>query len=117
MITSKKKTKNATAAPTTKAGVAKRSAKGAPLKAEPAPKAAGAEKPATAPRGGSKTDKILGLLKRPGGVTLKELVKATGWQPNSVRGFLSGTIGKKMGTPVESFKSAEGDRCYRLSAK
>ena len=116
MTTSKTKTKNATT-PTTKARVAKRSAKGAPLKAEPAPKAAGAKKPATAPSGGSKTDKILDLLKRPGGVTLKELVKATGWQPNSVRGFLSGTIGKKMGTPVESVKSAEGDRSYRLSSK
>ena len=60
---SKKKTKNATAAPTTKARVAKRSAKAAPLRAEPAPKAAGAKKPVTAPRGGSKTDKILDLLK------------------------------------------------------
>jgi hypothetical protein len=116
MTTSKKKTKNATPAPT-KARVAKRSAKAAPLKAEPTPKAAGAKKAATARRGGSKTDKILDLLKRPDGVTLTELVKATGWQPNSVRGFLSGAIGKKMGTPVESFKSPEGDRSYRLSSK
>ena len=63
MTTSKKKTKNATAAPTTNARVAKRSAKAAPLRAEPAPKAAGAKKPVTAPRGGSKADKILDLLK------------------------------------------------------
>lgn len=55
--------------------------------------------------------------KRPRGFSLKDLAKATGQQPHSVRGFLSGTIGKKMGTPVESFKSAEGDRSYRLSAK
>ena len=116
MTTSKKKTRNATAAPTTKARVAKQRAKAAPLKAEPATKAAGSKKPA-APRGGSKTDKILDLLKRPGGVSLTELVKVTGWRPNSVRGFLSGSIGKKMGTPVESFKSAEGNRSYRLSAK
>jgi hypothetical protein len=79
--------------------VAKRSAKAAPLKA------GRAHQPATAPRSGSKTDKILDLLKRPGGVSLKELVKATGWQPHSVRGFLSGTLGKKMRTPVESFKA------------
>jgi Protein of unknown function (DUF3489) len=117
MTTSKKKTKNAIAAPTTKARVAKRRAKAAPLKADPATKAASANKPATAPHGGSKTDKILDLLKRPGGVTLKELAKATGWQPNSVRGFLSGAIGKKMGTPVESFKSTDGDRSYRLPSK
>lgn len=75
MTTSKKNTKNATAVPTTKARVAKRSAKTAPLTAEPAPKATGANKPVTAPRGGSKTDKILDLLKRPEGVTLKELAK------------------------------------------
>jgi len=117
MTTSKKKTTNATATPTTKARVAKPSAKAAPPKAKPGPKAATPKKPPTAPHGGSKTNKILDLLKRPGGVSLTELVKATGWQPNSVRGFLSGTIGKKMGTPVESFKSAEGDRSYRLSSK
>jgi hypothetical protein len=116
MNISKKQTRNATA-PTTKARVTKRTTKAAPMKGALAPKAAAAKKPATAPRGGSKTDKILDLLKRPGGITLKELVKATGWRPNSVRGFLSGTIGKKMGTPVESFKCAEGDRSYRLSSK
>ena len=63
------------------------------------------------------TAKILGLLKRPGGATLKELTKATGWQAHSVRGFLSGTIGKKMGTPVESSKRADGERVYLISSK
>jgi hypothetical protein len=48
---------------------------------------------------------------------LKELAKLTGWQPNSVRGFLSGAVGKKMGMPVESFKSSDGDRSYRLPSK
>ena len=41
-------------------------------------------------REGNKTETILDLLKRPGGVTAKELMKATGWQPHSVRGFVSG---------------------------
>jgi uncharacterized protein DUF3489 len=116
MTTSKTKTKKSTATPTTKARAATRRAKAAPLKAESAPRATRA-KAATAPRGATKTNKILDLLKRTGGVSLKELVKATGWQPHSVRGFLSGTIGKKMGTPVESFKSIEGDRSYRLPAE
>jgi uncharacterized protein DUF3489 len=115
MTTSKKKNKNKSL--TTKPGVAKRSAKTAPRKAEPALQAANANKPATAAHGGSKTDRILDLLKRPEGVTLKELAKLTGWKPNSVRGFLSGAIGKKMGTPVESFKSSDGDRSYRLPAE
>jgi hypothetical protein len=56
-------------------------------------------------------------LKRPGGVTLKEIMKATEWQARSVRGFLSGTIGKKMGTTVDSSKRADGERVYRVSSK
>jgi len=117
MTTSKTKTKKATATTPTKARVARQSAKAALLKVESSPKATSVKKLTTAPSGGTKTEKILDLLKRPGGVTLQELVKATGWQAHSVRGFLSGTIGKKMGTPVESFKGAKGDRNYRLSVK
>jgi len=117
MTTSTTKTKKTTAAPTTQARAAKRSANAGTLKPDTAPKTAGAKKTGPVPRGGTKTETILDLLKRPGGVTLKELVKATSWQPHSVRGFLSGTIGKKMGMPVESFKSTEGDRSYRLLFK
>ena len=103
-------TKTAPATVPTKARAAKRRAALAP----PKPKAARAKKAAAA-RHGSKTAKILALLKRSGGVTLKELTKVTGWQAHSVRGFLSGTIGKKMGTPVASTKRADGDRSYHLS--
>jgi hypothetical protein len=67
-------------------------------------------------RAGSKTAKILDLLKRPGGATIKQLMKATGWQPHSVRGFLSGTIGKKMGLTVVSAKGDDGDRNYSIEA-
>jgi hypothetical protein len=98
----------------TKARAAKPRAALAPPKPKAARKAAGA-KQAAAARHGSKTAKILALLKRSGGVTLKELTKVTGWQAHSVRGFLSGTIGKKMGTPVASTKRADGDRSYHLS--
>jgi len=78
-----------------------------------APKKAKASK-ADGPRGGSKTEQVLELLKRPGGVTMKELMKATGWLPHSVRGFLSGTIGKKMGRKVESTKGEDGERSYSV---
>jgi len=57
---------------------------------------------------------VLALLKRPGGATAKELMKATGWQAHSVRGFLSGTLGKKMGLAVESTKREDGERQYRI---
>lgn len=103
-------------ATTKKPRVAKRGAHAAPSTAKPAHKATGAKKPAHARRG-SKTSKILDLLKRPGGVTLKELTKATGWQAHSIRGFLSGTVGKKMGTPVVSSKRADGERAYGIASK
>ena len=67
-------------------------------------------------REGSKTQTILDLLKRPGGVTSKELMKTTGWQPHSVRGFLSGTVGKKMGIAVISTKGEDGERSYSVKA-
>src|SRR5580692_5966174 len=80
----KEKTKTAPATPITKASAAKRRAPVALPKGKPAPKAPPAKKAAPA-RHGSKTAKIIDLLKRLGGVTLKELMNATGWQAHSVR--------------------------------
>jgi Protein of unknown function (DUF3489) len=51
-------------------------------------------------REGSKTAKVLDLLKRRGGATMKELMKATAWQPHSVRGFISGTDPATFCTPL-----------------
>jgi hypothetical protein len=62
-------------------------------------KKAGKTKPAGA-REGSKTEKVLELVTRPDGATLKEIRKATGWQPHSVRGFLSGTDPATFCTPL-----------------
>jgi len=61
-------------------------------------------KKAATPERGTKTAKILDLLKRSGGASLDQLRKATGWQAHSVRGFLSGTLKKKMGLRVASNK-------------
>jgi hypothetical protein len=66
--------------------------------------------------GGSKTEAILDLMKRPGGATAKELPKTTGWQPHSLRGFISGTLGKKMGLAVKSTKGEDGQRSYSIKA-
>jgi hypothetical protein len=97
------------------AHVAKKAAK-SPKKASPAKKAPKGAKKASSAREGSKTNTVLELLKCPGGVTAKELMKATGWQPHSVRGFLSGTIGKKMGLAVTSTKAEDGERTYSVKA-
>lgn len=74
------------------------------------------QRSAPATRDGSKASKILELLKRPGGATSKDLQKASGWQPHSVRGFLSGTVGKKLGLTVVSTKEEDGARSYSVKA-
>jgi uncharacterized protein DUF3489 len=61
----------------------------------------------------SKQDKIVALLQRPKGATLDVLVKETGWQKHSVRGFLAGTVRKKLKLPLLSEK-IDGVRNYRI---
>jgi hypothetical protein len=91
-------------------------------KSRPTKRAKSARKSSKRPRktksahAGSKTKKILDLLKRPGGVTAKQLQQLTGWQPHSVRGFLSGIVSKKMGLTVTSTIGDTGDRTYSVRA-
>jgi len=66
------------------------------------------EKPAS-----TKTERVIALLRRPEGATLKALVAATGWQPHSVRGFISAQLSKRMRLRVKSF-TREGQRVYRI---
>ena len=80
------------------------------------PRAKDAKRADSAARDGSKAATILELLKRPGGATSQELMKATGWQRHSVRGFLSGTIRRKMGLEVISAKGEDGERSYSIKA-
>jgi len=83
-------------------------------KASPTKKAPKATKKAGEAREGSKAATVLDLLQRPDGATLAELMKATGWQAHSVRGFLSGTVSKKMGLAVASTKVEDGERTYSI---
>ena len=53
-------------------------------------------------------------MKRPHGVTLQELMTATAWQAHSVRGFISGTLGMKMGLTVVSARAEDGGRTYSI---
>ncbi len=74
------------------------------------------ERPEDAGRGGTKSDAITALLKRECGAALEELTAATGWQAHSVRGFLSGTLKKKLGYTVQSERGEDGVRRYRIAA-
>ena len=63
----------------------------------------------------SKSAAVLRLLRRKRGATIGELQKATGWQAHSVRGFLSGTVKKRMSLPVTSEKGGGGVRRYLIA--
>ena len=113
------------AKPTTKAHSGPRKPQVAATKAKSPNKTTVAKKAAKSPqktgqakaqdaRQGSKTAQVLHLLRRPRGATLKELTKATGWQPHSVRGFLSGALGKKRGLTITAHQRDGGERSYSV---
>jgi hypothetical protein len=62
----------------------------------------------------SRQDTLLDLIRRPEGATIADMAEATGWQAHSVRGALSGVIGKKLKLQVVSEKEADRGRVYRL---
>ena len=64
-------------------------------------------------RGNTKQARVLELLRAPSGTTIDAMMKVTGWQSHSVRGFLAGTVRKKLGLPLLSEK-IEGIRTYRI---
>ena len=64
---------------------------------------------------GSKADLLIGLLKREEGASIDELTAASGWQAHSVRGFISGTLKKRLGMTVTSAKDTTGTRRYGIA--
>jgi len=58
---------------------------------------------------------VLEFIRRADGASLQEIGAATDWQAHSARGFISGSLGKKMGLTVESFKRDTGDRAYCIA--
>lgn len=65
----------------------------------------------------TKLERLIALLSQPNGATIGEMMTATGWQQHSVRGFLAGTVKKKMGLALTSSK-ADGDiRRYRIATR
>jgi hypothetical protein len=63
----------------------------------------------------TKTQTVLRMLRQPEGTTLRALMKATGWQAHSVRGFLSRKVSRELRLPVASVRR-DGKRVYCLSA-
>jgi len=96
---------------------ARKAAQVAPAKAKASKTTKAAKKATSAPipREFSKKAIVLDMLKRKSGATMAEIAKETGWQNHTIRGFISGTLTKKMGLVIESTRSEAGERTYKTA--
>jgi hypothetical protein len=62
----------------------------------------------------SKQSRVVAMLQSPTGVSIAAMMKATGWQQHSVRGFLAGVVRKKLKFKLSSEK-VDGNRVYRIA--
>jgi hypothetical protein len=66
-------------------------------------------------RANSKRARVIALLRGPNGATISTIMRTTGWQPHTVRGFLTAVVRKKLGLRLESEKT-KSERVYRIVA-
>lgn len=62
----------------------------------------------------TKAGRLLKLLNSKRGATIAQLQEASGWQSHSVRGFLSGTVKKKLGLTLLAEPGKDGLKRYRI---
>ena len=65
----------------------------------------------------TKQERVLTLLSQQNGASIEEMMQATDWQQHSVRGFLAGTVKKKLGFSLTSLKPNDGIRRYRIETR
>jgi Protein of unknown function (DUF3489) len=65
----------------------------------------------------TKQERALTLLSQQNGASIEEMMQATDWQQHSVRGFLAGTVKKKLGFSLTSLKPNDGIRRYRIETR
>ena len=65
----------------------------------------------------TKQERVLTLLSRTDGASIEEMMQATDWQQHSVRGFLAGTVKRKLGFLLTSLKLDDGVRRYRIETR
>ena len=64
---------------------------------------------------GSKQSRVIAMLQSPTGATIAAMMKATGWQQHSVRGFLAGVVRKRLKLKLGS-KKVDGNRVYQIAS-
>jgi hypothetical protein len=64
----------------------------------------------------SKTNALLKLLRSSKGASIAQLQHASGWQAHSVRGFLAGTVKRRLGLTILSKVSQSGERFYSIGS-
>jgi Protein of unknown function (DUF3489) len=62
----------------------------------------------------SKQSRVIAMLHSPAGATIAAMMKATGWQQHSVRGFLAGVVRKRLNLKLGS-KNMDGIRVYQIA--
>jgi len=67
------------------------------------------------PAPGSKQSRVIAMLQSPTGTTIAAMMKATGWQQHSVRGFLAGVVRKRLKLKLDS-KKVDGNRVYQIAS-